>query len=313
MPLLRRRRRRREDVEVAGQPHRRDRPAGRDLRADDADPGRAARAVVHGCCSAARSTPASTPLAAKRALAHELTAIYPDERGGRRANPPSGTACRSGAASRARSRRRAFSANGGSCTCPALIAELFGRLALGGPAADRSGRGHARRRAASRRSTSALSSLDGRVAARRPAPVPAPASRRGLTSAPRRRAIVLGSPRAGTVRLPRVPRRDVPGREARRSLKTQQHAHRRRFRPAGVRPGSTRGRMRYRVPLAASQESAVPLSWSSALVYRPRTTMTTLFTESLILAQDERWRRASYMQVERRTRLRPGAKPRTGE
>jgi len=41
--------------------------------------------------------------------------------------------------------------------------------------------------------------------------------------------------------------------------------------------------------------------------------MTTLFTESLILAQDERWRRASYMQVERRTRIYPGAKPRTGE
>jgi len=41
--------------------------------------------------------------------------------------------------------------------------------------------------------------------------------------------------------------------------------------------------------------------------------MTTLFTESLILAQDERWRRASYMQVERRTGACPGAKPRTGE
>jgi hypothetical protein len=35
--------------------------------------------------------------------------------------------------------------------------------------------------------------------------------------------------------------------------------------------------------------------------------------ESLILAQDERWRRASYMQVEREARACPGGKWRTGE
>ena len=34
-------------------------------------------------------------------------------------------------------------------------------------------------------------------------------------------------------------------------------------------------------------------------------TLESLFMESLILAQDERWRRASYMQVERRTRALP--------
>ena len=39
-------RRRAEDVQVAGQPHRRHRPARGDVRADDADPGRADRAVV---------------------------------------------------------------------------------------------------------------------------------------------------------------------------------------------------------------------------------------------------------------------------
>jgi hypothetical protein len=35
--------------------------------------------------------------------------------------------------------------------------------------------------------------------------------------------------------------------------------------------------------------------------------------ESLILAQDERWRRASHMQVEREARACPGGKWRTGE
>ena len=35
--------------------------------------------------------------------------------------------------------------------------------------------------------------------------------------------------------------------------------------------------------------------------------------ESLILAQDERWRRASSMQVERDTRACPGGEWRTGE
>ena len=40
--------------------------------------------------------------------------------------------------------------------------------------------------------------------------------------------------------------------------------------------------------------------------------MTTLFTESLILAQDERWRRASYMQVERRTRASAWGKAANG-
>ncbi len=35
--------------------------------------------------------------------------------------------------------------------------------------------------------------------------------------------------------------------------------------------------------------------------------------ESLILAQDERWRRASYMQVEREARACPGGEWRTGE
>ena len=32
---------------------------------------------------------------------------------------------------------------------------------------------------------------------------------------------------------------------------------------------------------------------------RPRVAVAEILTESLILAQDERWRRASYMQVER--------------
>src|ERR1700722_17083601 len=100
---------------------------------------------------------------------------------------------------------------------------------------------------------------------------------------------------------------------ARRSLKTQQHALETGFgrsRSGQVRPVVER--VRARATVNESRISSTP-SWSSAPVYRPRTTMTTLFTESLILAQDERWRRASYMQVERRTRLRPGAKPRTGE
>src|ERR1044072_9229516 len=39
----------------------------------------------------------------------------------------------------------------------------------------------------------------------------------------------------------------------------------------------------------------------------------TNFTESLILAQDERWRRAKHMQVERDPTLRRGEKRRTGE
>ena len=60
MPLLRRHRRPREDVEVAGQPDRRDRSAGRDLRAHDARSPTPASSSGTCCCSGARCRPAPT-------------------------------------------------------------------------------------------------------------------------------------------------------------------------------------------------------------------------------------------------------------
>ena len=96
---------------------------GRTMRIPDSR----ARAVVPAAARPRRSTPAPIRSRAKRALAHELTAIYARAGGGRRARRPNGTASRSGAASPSEIHEAAFSAaNGGSCTCPALIAELFG-------------------------------------------------------------------------------------------------------------------------------------------------------------------------------------------
>ena len=314
MPLLLGPRRGREDVEVAGQPHRRDRPARRDLRAHDVDPRQLARAVVPAAArtrAGARLGPARRPSARSRASSRRATTAH--DAAEHASSEWDRVVVGQGLPSEIE--EATFAGNGGPVHLPALIAELFGMLALGGAPADLAGRRLGRRAArrgggrqprGARRRACCASGAGASCACAR-ARLSAGAPDAGLP--PQTRYSPLSARRA-RLRLPRVLRREHPGPEARRSLKTQQHAHRDRLRPVWC---ASRFDPRPRNGRGTSQESVVPLSWSGAHVYRPRLTMTTLFTESLILAQDERWRRASYMQVERRTRLRPGAKPRTGE
>ena len=155
-------------------------------------------------------------------------------------------------------------------TCPALIAERVRDLALGGAAADRAGRRVARRGPARRRGAGAGGRARRRAgAAGRPAALPAPAgvlSRPGFrlasaTLPPAAETLARpdrasdGALRAGTAarytpsvgpQAPsgagsdRSPPKEAPFGKARRSLKTQQHAHLRSDRDRGVRPGSTR-------------------------------------------------------------------------
>ena len=138
------------------------------------------------------------------------------------------------AAARARSRRPTFAARTGPSTCPALIAEPVRHLALGGPPADRPGR-----RVCARTSEP----LAPTVRARR-APRAAPTAQRAAGRQARRfarpararrrdvaacRADALYSsvgPEAPSGAGPhRSPSAGSPFGEARRSLKTQQHAH----------------------------------------------------------------------------------------
>ena len=49
------------------------------------------------------------------------------------------------------------------------------------------------------------------------------------------------------------------------------------------------------------------------MIMAPPSGVVEISMESLILAQDERWRHASHMQVEREARACPGGKWRTGE
>ena len=222
----------REDVQVAGQPDRRDRPAGRDVRQDDVDPRRARwreyyRLLLGRELPSRRRAP---PRDAKRALARELVALATTAR-----RPPTRAERDSTAsfveqrAARARSRRPTCSrATAGTVHLPGADRRAVRRLALGGAAADRPGRRLARRRAARRRTstTSPPSGSTGRVlrVGKRRFRAPAraqPAEPDGADDALRlRRAILADRPAARRpgrcLRRPRVLRREESPSEPRR-------------------------------------------------------------------------------------------------
>ena len=80
----------------------------------------------------------------------------------------------------------------------------------------------------------------------------------------------------------------VPPSKTRRSLKTQQHAHLRIF--------GSESASRFDPPRTRGSEADSVMVRTGSVYAGRSTSMTTLmkkfFTESLILAQDERWRRA---------------------
>ncbi len=211
-------------------------PPERDLREHDVDPRRAARAVVLRAAArprAARRTPIRCATPSARWRTQLVRAIYHGAGAADRAGSRMGPRAASAARSPARSRRRRFAAAiGGLVHLPALIAEVFGLS-----------RSEARRLiaqgAVSLDDEAVVDDLDVERRAprrarpaRRQAAFPAPAARRRLTSAaPGRYSPSFVS--AGAVSAPasRLRSGSPPATEARRSLKTQQHAHRDRLRP----------------------------------------------------------------------------------
>ena len=120
-------RRRAEDVQVAGQPHRRHRSARGDVRARRcASPTSRSRRGSR-CCSGAEPPEGLGPRDAKRALARALVERFhsaADAAGGRGGVRPR---CSSRTSCPRRSRRSCWTAGGGPVHLPAVIAEAFGR------------------------------------------------------------------------------------------------------------------------------------------------------------------------------------------
>ena len=255
VPLLNGHRRRAQDVEVLGNQIGITDAAGGHVRQDAARsptseldvlvraaarraaPGRAWARATPSARSRARSSSASTGEAGRgggrgrlRPRLHRARAAGGD-RGGRAARPTAGR-----------------------CTCPQVIVDRLRRVALGGAAQARPGRRQARRRAAAGRAARRAGGVAGRPrAAARQAPVPPAAHRlerilagpleaqgpllhccaaarrsapagRGMTPAPG----ALDSAARSGAWLPRAREssEESPPDKARRSLKTQQHAHR---------------------------------------------------------------------------------------
>ena len=133
-----RHRRRAEDVEVARQPDRRHRPAGRDVRQDDVDPRRGdAGPVLDGCSARAPPDAASGARDAKRALARRSVArFHADEHGGARREAALRPRVFVAAPRRPRtSRRRASRAEDGAVHLPARDGGGVRALGLAGAAA----------------------------------------------------------------------------------------------------------------------------------------------------------------------------------
>ena len=148
MPLLLGHRRRREDVEVAGQPDRRDRSARRDLRPHDVDSRQLLEqwyGLLLGREPAARLGPARGQARA-RARAH---GPLPRRRGCRARSSEWDRVRRAGRAQR--DRGGDVHGNGGTVHLPAADRRALRHVALGGAPADRAGRGLARRRSPSPR------------------------------------------------------------------------------------------------------------------------------------------------------------------
>ena len=116
----------REDVQVARQPHRRYRPAGRDVRQDALDPRRRDARRGTTCCSGAAPPEGVRPRDAKRALARALVTRFHGERrrgrgrGGLRPRAHRARGARGHADGACCARRR------GRSTCPELLADHFG-------------------------------------------------------------------------------------------------------------------------------------------------------------------------------------------
>ena len=252
-----------EDVEVARQPHRRDRAARRDVRQDDADPRRADRAVVLAAArerAARRARGRATPSARSRARWSTASTGRRRRRGRGGVRPR----VHRPRAARRRSRRPTCAAEDGTVHLPAVIAECSAARAR-----TRAGRSpRAACGSTASRCADALDlpaeALDGARAPARQAAFPARCraglSRAGTSGLSCRAAgarvsarparvgapPAAGCPRAGgplwsPQRLPKhgtalrilcprwearaAPTRRNPAGRAPRSLKTQQHAH----------------------------------------------------------------------------------------
>ena len=259
-------RRRAQDVEVLRQPDRDHRPAGGDVRQDAADPGYRARVLVRAAARRRRSPTAwarATPSARSRARSWRAS--------GEPTRRPRPRPASTGSSSRTSCPRTieefALSANGGPLHLPEVIVARVRRLALGGAAQAGPGRREARRRAAAGGAARRARGRAGRPrAAARQAPVPAPAGRL-IRKFPAQALEAAGDPatflRRGTEKRSSPPgdrppakgaldstarsgadgsgraqsSGGIPSSKARRSLKTQQHAHPVGSLPIGMCPG----------------------------------------------------------------------------
>ena len=225
----RRHRRRSQDVQVARQPDRRHRPAGGDLRQDDEHPRRGDATSTTGCCSTAARRRAADVPSSRRAT--------PSARSHARSSPGSTSPRTPRAAEQHFDRvvvdkeapeeipEARFPCDDGVLHLPGAIAEEFGHLALGGAPPDRPGRRHAGREpVAAGEHDVPCERADGqvlKVGKRRFRRLRG----RGALAAPG--AILAGSARRAPMGAgsDRSPSEGSPFGEARRSLKTQQHAH----------------------------------------------------------------------------------------
>ena len=320
-----RRRRRAEDVEVAGQPDRGDRVARGDVREDDAHPGRprwtAGTELLLGEEPPPRLSGRATPSTRSRARSWRgstarrrgrrrprrtstrvfvqreepedidevvvpgtapvhLPAVHRRAHSAARARRPAGC-CRQGggAAGRRAARRRGPRRAGGAARRP----RRAGRASVSSGAC------------ASRPSPASAGAVRRALYARRPARWSAPAAQE------RWMVLVCVGPSAEPAALRASARGRPSRRAARRSLKTQQHAHLGSTRsvcqvrcpstPAGSRREPEIRSTRHR-PSAGTCTRRAHAGHDNSHDSRALRQSSSYFTESLILAQDERWRRA---------------------